>query len=725
EQLLVYLSERPIDIPEIVVERVMLTGGKRGLYEVPGSAHFLGPRELEAFSYNDIQRILAEIPGINIQEEDGYGLRPNIGIRGTGAERSSKITLMEDGVLMAPAPYAAPAAYYFPTAGRMEAVEVRKGSSQIKYGPFTTGGAINLLSTQIPDRFSGYTQIQAGTRDNRTVHAYVGHSVDNAGFLIETYQASTDGFKNLESGGNTGFDKKDYLAKLRLNTNRTARVYQALTVKASQTNEVSNETYLGLTDTDFGATPNLRYAGSQEDVMTSQQRHYIVRHLIKPSSFVDITTTVYRTEFARDWYKLDRVRATTDGDRISIGAVLAAPELYSAEYAILRGNSSTNENALELKHNNREYFARGVQSVVGLRFDSGEISHDLEVGVRYHEDELDRYQWVDLYRMQDTVMELTDTGVPGTESNRIESATALSSYAQYSFEYGRSTFTPGVRYEHIELTREDFGKEDPQRLGTNVTTRSNTVDVLIPGIGFQYDFSNRVTLFSGVHQGFAPPGSQEGARPEKSINYEIGTRYRSGVTGLQAVVFFNDYSNLLGSDLAASGGQGTTEQFNGGEVNASGLEVSAGYDFAATTSANISIPMNVAYTFTKSEFVNSFESDFEAWGTVEAGDQLPYVPSHQLSIGTALIVSKYSLNLNGKYVSRMRTVAGQESIVNSESTDAHFIVDVAGEYAVGRQTHVFATIQNITDQAYIVARRPAGVRPGLPRLVQIGIKTRF
>ena len=68
----------------------------------------------------------------------------DIGLRGANPDRSAKLTLMEDGVLMGPAPYSAPAAYYFPLTTRMTAVEVFKGPASIRYGPNTIGGAINL-----------------------------------------------------------------------------------------------------------------------------------------------------------------------------------------------------------------------------------------------------------------------------------------------------------------------------------------------------------------------------------------------------------------------------------------------------------------------------------------------------------------------------------------------------------------------------------------------------
>lgn len=137
--------------------------------------------------------MLRTVPGVTLFEEDGFGLRNNISLRGTSPERSAKITIMEDGILAAPAPYSAPAAYYFPTAGRMEAIEVLKGSSQVQYGPFTTGGAINLVSHSIPKKLAGFVNASYGSYNSAKLHALVGDSKSNVGYMVEYLNYNSDG----------------------------------------------------------------------------------------------------------------------------------------------------------------------------------------------------------------------------------------------------------------------------------------------------------------------------------------------------------------------------------------------------------------------------------------------------------------------------------------------------------------------------------------------------
>ncbi len=717
------LESQWIEIPEIVVERVTLTGGLKGIESMPGSAHFISPMELERFDHGDVARVLRSIPGVNIQEEDGYGLRPNVGLRGTGSERSSKITVMEDGVLVAPAPYAAPAAYYFPTVGRMQAVEVRKGSSQIKYGPYTTGGALNLVSTQIPRQLSGRFDLLAGDDNSRIIRTNIGDSFDHFGYLLETYQASSDGFKQLDGGGDTGFDKRDYLGKIRLSTGPGARLFQAVTLKAGYTDETSDETYLGLTDGDFAATPRRRYAASQRDRMDAEHSQFVVRHVVRPTARVDVTTTAYRTRFSRNWYKLDAVRAAENAAAVSIGRVLSQPADFAAEVAILEGRSAGHDAALDVKANNRDYRAQGIQAIVGLDLPNRTVRHDLELGIRVHEDEMDRFQWVDSYRMTDGTMVRTIEGPPGTESNRIERATATSGYLQYRLVMGRVTAIPGIRYERVSLRRLDYGRNDVSRTGADLATRSNTVGAWIPGVGVDVDLLGGLHAFAGVHRGFAPPDSRDGTRPESSVNYELGGRLLRGLARAEAVAFFTDYSNLLGSDLAASGGGGTTDQFNGGDVHVYGLELSAAYDLGILSRRGFSVPLRFGYTFTSAQFQNSFESDFEPWGTVAAGDNLPYVPRHQFSGSMGLETLRFNADVSVQYSGRMRTNAGTGDYLASEATDEHLTIDVAAGYRVSRRARIVARVLNITDSDYIAARRPAGIRPGLPRRIAIGIKT--
>lgn len=722
-ELTLILSENIMDLPEMVITHVTMTGGNEGIKDLPGSAYYLSPKELEKFGHTDLNRALRNVPGVNLQEEDGFGLRPNIGLRGTGVERSSKITLMEDGILVAPAPYASPAAYYTPTFGRMQAVEIMKGSSQIKYGPYTTGGAINFISTQIPNSFSGKIRATTGRYGSNNLHVFAGNSHKHVGYSIESFHYGSDGFKELDGGGNTGFRKSDYLAKVRFNTKSDAKFYQSLSIKMGQAEESSNETYLGLTRDDFEANPYRRYAASQMDHMQTKHRQLSATHVVKIAKFMSITSSVYRNDFSRNWYKLDAITDSL-GNKISISNLLKEPDAYNDAYAVMTGATGST-NTLYVKGNNRSYFGQGVQSTIGFDFKTGRLHHDLDLGIRYHQDEMDRFQYLDKYRMENERMLMTEAGEYGRESNRVANAFATASYIQYKLKYKKLTVTPGLRHEYIILRESDYGKNDPDRTGIDVKIKENTISEFIPGIAIDYKFKNKIDVFAGVHKGFSPPGSNPNTRPESSINYEAGAKYTTHGVHFQLVGFYNDYQNLLGSDLAAAGGVGTGDLFNGGTAETYGVEVLANYDVLRNQKSKFNLPFTVSYTYTNATFKSDFVSSFADWGTVESGDQLPYLSNHQLAINLSLEHAKFTINLSGKYNSEMRTTAGKGTPNPEDLIPAFFLLDASASYKLIQQVHVFGSVTNLTNTRYLVATRPAGLRPGMPLFFQIGLKVHF
>ena len=707
-----------VPLDEVILEARVLFGSKFQAKNRTGSSYYLSPQELEKFNYSDINRALRSVPGVNLYEEDGYGLRPNISLRGTSPQRSAKITLMEDGVLIAPAPYSAPAAYYFPNVARMQALEILKGSSQVQFGPFTTGGAVNLLSTPVPESFQGYLRSQYGSFGSGQLHARLGDQGNSLGYVIEFLQLNSNGFKALDNGGNTGFDQMDIMTKLLWNLQNNNQKPHRLELKFQYSDELSNETYLGLSANDFKESPFRRYASSAKDRMQANHQQLMLTHSLQFSPKLRISTTAYLNTYGRNWYKLNDI--TLDEGRIGLSKILDDPDLYPEYYDVMRGNTTSPADALALKANNRSYQSQGIQTKLDWHWSSTNGNfHDLEVGLRMHYDKEDRFQWVDGFAMESGQLVQTSAGVPGTDANRISDARAFAGFAMYRLKMGNFTLTPGLRYEDIQLGRRDFNLTDPNRDGAAANTRSNDVEVWIPGIGFNYNL-NLISVFGGIHRGFSPPGNQSGQLPEKSMNYELGSRFGKGRLSGELVGFYNNFSNLLGSDFAATGGTGSLDQFNAGAVRVSGVEFLINYDLANPI-LKTKIPLTFGYTYTQSIFQTNFGSDDGLWGEVQRGDALPYLSPHQWNAALGYNHEAVELNINARYSGAFRTVAGTGAIPESSRIDANFVLDFSAKYRLMDQLKLTCNIVNLLNETYAVARVPAGLRPGHPFGIYGGI----
>jgi len=683
------------------LEKVMIIGTQEESKILPGSGAVVAPTQMEQEMVSDINQVLKTVPGVYIHEEDGAGLRPNIGIRGATAERSEKITLLEDGVLAAPAPYSNPAAYYFPTAMRMSAIEVLKGAPLLRHGPQTTGGVVNLISTPIPEEKGGELSVVLDERGSTDVHANYGARQGQWGWLLETVQREGEGFKEIDrSGMDAGFDLADYVFKLGWQGDD-----QSLLLKTQYSEEVSNETYLGLTDADFATNPNRRYGLSSIDQMNNDHRGVSLTHSKDWSDNITSTTTIYRNTFNRDWYKLSGggslIDAANGGDTNARG--------------ILDG--SINTTGLSYKHNNRSYVSQGIQ----LNVDVAAGAHLVSVGARLHEDEMDRFQPVDVYDQVNGSLVYQSTTQATGSNNRLEDAEATSLWLMDDWQVSEKlNINLALRYEDVSTSRTQYA--DVGRTTVD-STRANDTTEILPGASFTYDIDDTWQILAGVHRGFSPlgGGAKKEEEPETSTNWELGMRYNQDKLFVEAIGFYSDFSDKaencsVGSPCSNGAISGS---FVTGKAEISGIEFQLGTSHAA---GDFNIPANLAYTFTKAEI-----SEDNAASGFNAGDQLKDVPENVLSLRLGLEHnSGWNSYAVAKYISETCVVTGCNNTSSAyDETESLFVVDVITHYPLEEDVDLFVKAENLFDEQKIVSRTPDGARPNKPFTVSVGMKHSF
>ncbi len=714
-----------------ILENIMVIGSVENIEKMPGSAQFIGEEEIRQQSYDDVNRILRKVPGVYIREEDGFGLFPSVSMRGVDTSRSAKVTIMEDGILMAPAPYSAPSAYYSPTMGRMSGLEILKGSSQIKYGPHITGGVINYLSTPIPLEETYYLKSLVGSFGELRTHGYVGNTIDTAagrfGFLIEGYGRKSDGFKKIDEtadfrdGDNTGFNKLEPMVSL--SWEPASGIYQRLEFKYGRTDLDANETYLGLSEADFRASPRRRYAATRFDNIATEQNRTHLRYLVSPTENLDITTTLYYNNFKRNWYRLRDLR-NVNGNRIGLSAALSGAQ-NGEGLDCLNGDMAC---TLRLRANNREYNSKGIESIAKYRFGTDRVQHEITTGVRVHRDQVRRFQRGDDY-IQAANGTITDRieGIPGGAGDRLQRTGAVALYLQDTIESGAWTLTPGIRYEFLN---QRYESPKGSLKGTNRMT------LFAGGLGLSYGFNDALTAFGGIHRGFSPPspkGAVNGLNAEISTSFEAGLRYASPDKSLTAetALFYTDFKDLIVVDNI--GGAGTGDDENFGEATAYGLELSVQFDAGAANDWSVGNPwfLNLTYTNAqqKNDALSTDPDSIFSFGM--RGNKLPYIPEFQVSFGTGIESENWGGFITGSYVGKsFSSFSNVTYQVNGNGVpdvrfgviNSYFVADLSLYYRLTETVKLFGGVQNLLDKVYSVSRQPHGSRPGMPRYLYAGIE---
>ena len=692
------------------IEEVVVIGTRQDADTVAGSGTLVDQEALEQFDYVDLNQVLSAVPGVYMREEDGFGLRPNIGIRGASAERSQKIAIMEDGVLITPAPYSAPAAYYVPNISRIHSVEVLKGPAAVRHGPHTVGGAVNFVTRPVPEARLAEIDLSAGNHGFHKVQAAFARPLEKTAYLVEAMRYGSTGFKDLDGGGDTGFVRHALDMKWRWEPGGERD--QQLIVKLGYADEDADETYLGLADRDFDRTPLRRYRASQLARFQSSHALAHVNYGIAVNDSLRLNAKGYWNRFDRQWNKVDGFMSGP-----ALQSVLIRPGNYARQIRLLRGeidSTPIDADIIDVTNNDRAFDVRGVQLTATATGILGGFAHRATAGVRVHRDQVDRDHRQRGYLMASGNM-ISDGIERGSKARNRADTEAYAVFVADEITRGDWRVTLGVRYEDIAGVFEDL------RAGVR---RDSAQSVVSPGLGVHWQTTPRLSLLAGIYRGFSPagPGSRD-VDPEQSVNLEYGIRYATPSLRFEAIGFFSDYENLIGRCRVSDSGCQAGEEFNGGRVEIAGAEIVGWARFGLTQA--LALEFDVTYTYSESAFQTSFLSQFPQWGLVRRGDELPYLPEHIGRASARLMTGRWEASAAVRGQAQMREEPGYESLEDGLHADGFLVLDLALSRRFGDATLVQFLVGNATDEAAIVSHRPFGARPNRPRSLVARIKYAF
>jgi Fe(3+) dicitrate transport protein len=694
---------------------------------IPGSAMVLDRATLLRSRVFTTAEALRKVPGVHVRDEEGFGLRPNFGIRGLSPTRSTTVMLLEDGIPFTLAPYGDNAAYYHPPIERFDRIEILKGSGQILFGPRTIGGVINFITPDVPEHTSGEIAVSGGSREFLNTRARFGGSWGGAGLLLDLSRRQGDGAR--ENIGSTLHDAT-LKSVLPLGTS------QSVVFKVNYYTERSQITYSGLTEAEWAAAPRSNLF--RNDSLLLSRIGASATHRIALGTAASVTSAVYGYRISRDWWRQSSNSAERPND---------ASDPACGGVANL---STTCGNQGRL----RDYGVAGLESRLRLDGNALGVPHQLDAGIRLHRESQDRLQVNGGFPGARTPGPSSDTNSGVVEDNlRRNSAYAL--FAQERILLGPWTVTPGIRLEHVRYQR--VNRRPVPGNPEGVEGRTSLTEV-VPGLGITFAPSGTTTLFAGLHRGFSPPRTEDLINnstggvvelgPELSWNAELGLRSQPAAgLAVEATAFRMAFDNQI-IPASVAGGSGATLTSAGRTLHG-GLELSTRASSAGLWGGDHDLTLSVAWTWLPvarfegdrfvfvgqagTDVVGKVYGDQNASGTRERvsvrGNRLPYAPRHLLTAGLSWTAPQgFDLLLEAVHVGAQFGDALNTGTLVADGQQGPIppvtVWNGAANYSFRAGTRVFVTVKNATDRLFVVDRT-RGLLPGMPRLVQVGVVQRF
>ncbi len=571
----VVMISSSIQMQEVVISQPMYNYSNRYI----GSNVVIGKQELEQTRPLGTEEALKKVAGVNVSGDMGISNRLNVGIRGSYPRRSGNVMLLEDGVPIAPAPYLAPEAYYNPPADRLDGIEIIKGADVLTLGGNSSYGAINYITKRPPLKPTLGVTLTGGENGYNSQFFTYGGTWNNLGAELQVLNKSFDGF--MENTQSHIF-------------NTTAKVYADLGAKSSvymkinYHQENSKATYSAMTPFTFNNDP--RQNPFDADDLVTKRYAADFGYNRKIGKAASLSTKVYASQFARDWWRQDNTLVLASNVKNYVGE-----EIYNDKYSYLDGESLGANDWVRVgkiaygnestRARNRLFKVAGVQETFKYDWKTGNLEGKLEAGIRGHWEVFNNVEF------KNDSSRFARSG----KLDKDEKFTlgAYSAYLKNTFRYKKFTFAPAVRFESVTMRKYDLKAIalDPANDGTrDYKSVPNTFTSFVPGATLAYSVlgneKHSLSIYGGAYKGYTAPTSEVGflnveddvvstaasndevnMKPETSFNYEGGLRgsLANDLVYGQAAYFSNNITNFYSA--------GRSEAFQSlGQVSISGVE---------------------------------------------------------------------------------------------------------------------------------------------------------
>lgn len=713
-------SNKPLKLSDsisIEMPQVIIIGKRDGIInKVPGSASILNNKEIKLFAPISLNEVLRKVTGVNVVDEEGAGLRINIGIRGLDPDRSRNILMLEDGVPIALGPYGEPEMYFTPSIDKMAGIEVLKGSGQILFGPQTIGGIVNFFTADPPSRQTTHIKLMGAGNGYFSGFGTYGNTIGKTGFIISYLH------KRADELGPTNFRLNDLSAKVKI----TLDSRSSLGIKLGYYEEESNSTYLGLTQTMYDKGDQDFARMSASDKLPIKRYSASATHQLQINPDISLKTTAFGYTTSRNWQRQDFSFSSTATNQT--GVIWGDPGVSNGAVYML--NSTGNRN--------RQFEVAGLEPRLSIKHRLFSFENELETGARF------------LYEKADEQFVIgNDADSPnGTMRDKeVRTGRAFSAYIQNKFNISpKLSVSGGLRLENFDYERQilrgRFTINNVKNVirDTSIIASDNTF-ALIPGGGLTFAANDHVNFFAGVHKGFAPPrikdaitsnGVPYNLDAELSTNYELGTRINFvNFVSAELTGFIMDFENQIIPVSNSSGNLNATGVVNGGQTLHKGIEAAFKIDLGKISGSKHSFTIESNATLQNSIYNNNRFIAVNGRAINVKNNQLPY--SAKLMVWNAVgmdLQNGFGFRVSGNYIGAQFTDELNTELASANGRagkiDSRFVIDGNAFFTIPNTKVTFnVAVKNLTDQRYITTRRPEGIRVSLPRMFTAGFEVNF